>query len=222
MPVEDYSQFTSRVDLAIRLPSCLGVIYCPICPLLCLVFLLLFLYWGSSYLGDSKIHTHPPTFYNSLSLISLLLSTESVYVIIESIIIVHSCTYCGQRGGCSAYTQSQRGGHDASQDEHEKQHGGESQKILASQLSCDFVHEVTGVSLLYNCMFSPPYDDEREQPGFSVLKIRFSKSIAKFLHLCACTVALTQNYSGYAQGVRDGHMTIQAKPKRGAQEKTEK
>lgn len=58
--------------------------------------------------------------------------------------------------------------------------------------------------------------------GFSDLKIRISKCNAKFLHLCACTVAVTQEFSGYGQGVRDEHTTVQAKPKKSAWEKAEK
>jgi len=61
--------------------------------------------------------------------------------------------------------------------------------------------------------FSPP---SYEQLSFSFLKIRFSKRITTLLNLCACTVTLTQEFSVSAQGVREGHMTIQAKPKRGA------
>lgn len=61
--------------------------------------------------------------------------------------------------------------------------------------------------------YSSPYDNHK-QMGFSDLKIRISKCNAKFLHLCACTVAVTQEFSGYGQGVRDEHMTVQAKQKK--------
>lgn len=197
MLAEDYIQFTSRVDLTIRLPKVIWML--AIVPyVLCLVFPLLFSYWGCHTLrivritpGNTLLQLFEPYFppakhgkctcchqvHHHLTQLYLLGGGGGGVVLVIPKV---------REGGMRQLRMSMKNSMEEKEDP----------SIPTVLWFCPWVVWVYCITVC----FSPPSYGECEQSGFSVLRIRFSKCITKLLHLCACTVALAWEFSDYAQG----------------------